>query len=182
MSFQSSALETMPYFGVRRNSFFLPNSASNTATVLVTDMPALYTSRYGTPLALDFHDEAYMRLIITRNAAGPMARYAAMVRAGSELAMYRSTSEASSTGSAKNCTSMSGYTEWRVSCMNACSFASKATVRRAAMPPSSFAAHCMDPFAQRNCCLFAAFICTGSSASTTMSGRKTHFQPRIWAL
>ena len=39
LSFQSSLSLSMPYLGVRRNSFFFPSTASKTATVLFTDMP-----------------------------------------------------------------------------------------------------------------------------------------------
>ncbi|MEK0320147.1 MAG: hypothetical protein QQN61_03530 [Nitrosopumilus sp.] len=41
MSRQSSSFVMIPYFGVLRNSFFYPSTASKTATVLFTDRRAL---------------------------------------------------------------------------------------------------------------------------------------------
>src|SRR6476646_10211954 len=40
LSLQSSSFFIIPNFGVRKNSFLFPKSASKTATVLLTDMPA----------------------------------------------------------------------------------------------------------------------------------------------
>src|SRR2546422_441342 len=45
----------MPNLGVRRNSFFLPNTASNTATVLLTDMPDEKNIRKKNCLAFSRH-------------------------------------------------------------------------------------------------------------------------------
>jgi hypothetical protein len=56
LSLQSSSLLIIPYFGVLKNSLFLPKIASNTATLLFTDIPALKTSNAGKTLALDFQE------------------------------------------------------------------------------------------------------------------------------
>src|SRR5918996_6181420 len=74
--FQLSLLLITPNLGVRRNSFFLPKTASNTATVLLTDNPVEQNIRKKNCCAFSRHfSPLHVLLIIIRYPPGPIITY-----------------------------------------------------------------------------------------------------------